>query len=47
MLCNNSNEHLEVVRYLHSIGAKENRTSAMDCASNSGHLEVVKFLKTI
>ena len=38
--------HLEVVKYLHSIGA-ESTKYAMDYASENGHLEVVKYLKLI
>jgi hypothetical protein len=40
------NGHLEVVKYLHSIG-KECTTSAMDWASKNGHLEVVKYIHSI
>ena len=38
--------HLEVVKYLHSIGVDWS-IDAMDCASENGHLEVVKYLHSI
>ena len=38
--------HLEVVKYLHSIG-KECTTNAMDYASSRGHIEVVQYLHSI
>ena len=40
------NGHLEVVKYLHSIGA-ECPDHAISGASRNGHLEVVKYLKLI
>ena len=41
-----SNGHLDVVKFLHSIG-KDCTTNAMDDASNYGHIEIVKFLHSI
>jgi ankyrin repeat protein len=38
--------HLEIVKYLHSIG-KDSSTHAMDLASRYGHLEIVKYLHEI
>ena len=42
----NEIEYLEVVKYLHSIGA-ECSINAMDYASRYGHLEIVIYLHSI
>jgi ankyrin repeat protein len=40
------NGHLEVVKYLHSVG-KDCTTDDMDWASSNGHIEIVRFLHSI
>ena len=42
----NEIEYLEVVKYLHSIGAECSKY-VMDYASLNGHLEIVKYLHSI
>src|SRR5688572_19892773 len=45
-ICEETEEYLEVVKFLHSINAPFTQ-DAMNCASRNGHLEVVKFLHSI
>ncbi len=45
-ICDENEEYLEIVKFLHSINAPYTYL-AMDLASKNGHLEVVKFLNSI